>query len=318
MTFLKKSDILILYGYKEVLMRDFDYYKKQPKADTHNHLNLSMEYSDYKKWAGFEIPNFPRKMNGLDEMHEIIGQYTRPACTTAQHVIDLIEMSIMTAIKDNVVCIEGSVDIGFIKQFNENLDAFLEGISGIVKKYKNKIKIIPELGISKTIDQSFLKQWIEPMISSKVFKNIDLYGPEVSEGIEQCVYIFKLAEKYGLKKKAHVGEFSDAASVKYFVEMFDLDEVQHGIGAAQNDKVLQFLADRKIRCNVCPQSNIMLGAAKDLKSHPLRKMMDAGVPISIGTDDILFFGKTNSEQFYDLVKVNLITEKEADKLMAVR
>ena len=78
MTFLKKSDILILYGYKEVLMRDFDYYKKQPKADTHNHLNLSMEYSDYKKWAGFEIPNFPRKMNGLDDMHVIIGQY--PPC----------------------------------------------------------------------------------------------------------------------------------------------------------------------------------------------------------------------------------------------
>ena len=156
------------------------------------------------------------------------------------------------------------------------------------------------------------------MMAGKVFKNIDLYGPEVSEGIEQCLYIFKLAEKYGLKKKAHIGEFSDAASVKYFVEMFNLDEVQHGIGAAQNDKVLQFLADRKIRCNVCPQSNVMLGAVKDLRSHPLRKMMDAGVPISIGTDDILFFGKTNSEQFYDLVKVNLITEKEADKLMSVR
>ena len=118
-------------------MRDFDYYKKQPKADTHNHLNLSMNYSDYKKWAGFEIPNFPRKMNGLDEMHQIIGQYTRPACTTAQHVIDLIEMSIKSAIEDNVVYIEGSVDISFIKQFNGNLDLFLEVINNIVKKYRN-------------------------------------------------------------------------------------------------------------------------------------------------------------------------------------
>ena len=62
----------------------------------------------------------------------------------------------------------------------------------------------------------------------------------------------------------------------------------------------------------------MLGAAKDLKSHPLRKMMDAGVPISIGTDDILFFGKTNSEQFYDLVSEKVITEEEADQLMAIR
>ena len=44
MTFFEKSDIL--YSYKEVLMRDFDYYKKQSKADTHNHLNLSMNYSN--------------------------------------------------------------------------------------------------------------------------------------------------------------------------------------------------------------------------------------------------------------------------------
>lgn len=299
-------------------MRDFDYYKKQPKADTHNHLNLSMSYSIYKKWAGFEIPNFPRKMNGLDEMHNIISKYTRPACKTAQDVTDLIEMSIQEAINDNIVHLEGSIDIGFIKQFNDNLDKFLSFVDNLVKKNKKKISFIPELGIAKTMEKAFLKKWAEPMMESKVFKNIDLYGPEISEGIEDCVFLFKLAEKYGIKKKAHVGEFSDAASVKYFIEIFELDEVQHGIGAAQDNKILQFLADKKIRCNVCPQSNVMLGAVKNLKTHPLRKMLDAGVPLSIGTDDILFFEKTNSEQIYDLVKEKVITETEADKLMAVR
>lgn len=299
-------------------MRDFDYYRKQSKSDTHNHLNLSMPYSTYKKWAGFEIPNFPRKMNGLEEMHEVIGEYTRPACKTAQDVIDLIEMSIKAAIDDNVVYIEGSIDMGFIKQFNEDLDKFLSSIDNLVKKYKKNIKIAPELGIAKTMEQSFLKKWAKPMMESKVFKHIDLYGPEVLEGMDECIFLFKLAEKYNLKKKAHIGEFSDAKSVKHFVEIFELDEVQHGIGAAQDDKVLQFLADNKVRCNVCPQSNVMLGAVKSLKEHPLRKMMDAGVPVSIGTDDILFFGKTNSEQFYELVKEKIITEKEADELMAIR
>ncbi|MEL3912001.1 adenosine deaminase [Treponema pedis] len=299
-------------------MKDFDYYKKQPKSDTHNHLNLSMRYSAYKNWAGFEIPNFPRKMSGLDEMHEVIGKFTRPACQTAQDVMDLIEMSIQEAINDNVVHIEGSIDIGFIRQFDENLDKFLLFIDNLVKKHEKKIKIMPELGIAKTLEKPFIKKWAEPMMKSKIFKNIDLYGPEISEGIEDCVFLFKMAEKYGLKKKAHVGEFSDAASVKKFVEIFDLNEVQHGIGAAKDDKVLQFLADKKIRCNICPQSNIMLSAVKSLKTHPLRKMLDAGVPISIGTDDILFFEKTNSEQFYDLVKEQVITEAEADRLMAIR
>lgn len=299
-------------------MKDIDYYKKQPKADTHNHLNLSMRYEVYKNWAGFEIPNFPRKMNGLSEMHEIISKYTRPACKNAKDVMDLIEMSIQTAIADNVVQIEGSIDINFIRQFDENLDSFLFAVDNLVKKYKKNINILPELGFAKTLEKKFLQKWADPMLKSGIFKSIDLYGPEIFDGIEDCAFIFKLAEKYSIKKKAHVGEFSDAASVKKFVKMFDLQEVQHGIGAVQDDNVLQFLADRKIRCNVCPQSNIMLGAAKSLKTHPIRKMLDAGVPISLGTDDILFFDKTNSEQLYDLVKDKVITEIEADRLMAIR
>jgi hypothetical protein len=299
-------------------MRDLQYYEKAKKADTHNHLNLSMSYCRYKEWAGFSIPNFPRKLNGLSEMHEIIGEYTRPRCKTSKDVVDLISMSIQSAIDDNIVLLEGSIDMNFIRHFNEDIDAFLFQINELVRKYKDKITVIPELGIAKTLDRDFLKKWTHPLISSRVFKNIDLYGPEVSEGIEDFVYIFEMAGKYGLKKKAHVGEFSDAMSVKQFVECFSLDEVQHGIGAAKDDKVLQFLKDRKIRCNVCPASNVGLGAVKSLKEHPIGKMMRAGIPISLGTDDLMFFGKTNSMQLYELVKDGVITENEADVLIASR
>lgn len=299
-------------------MRELQYYKKAKKSDTHNHLNLSMSYYRYRKWAGFSIPRFPRKLHGLTEMHEIIGEYTRPRCKTSKDVVDLIDMSIQSATHDNVVLLEGSVDMNFIRHFNEDIDAFLYQIDALVKKHKDKITVVPELGIAKTLDRDFLKKWVQPLISSGVFKNIDLYGPEVSEGIEDFIYIFDMAGKYGLKKKAHVGEFSDAMSVKQFVECFSLDEVQHGIGAASDDKVLQFLADRKIRCNVCPASNVGLGAVKSLKEHPIGKMMRAGVPVSLGTDDLMFFGKTNSLQLYELVKENVITEQEADTLIDSR
>lgn len=299
-------------------MRELQYYKKAKKADTHNHLNLSMSYYRYKKWAGFTIPHFPRKLNGLDEMHEIISRYTRPRCKTREDVLDLIDMSIKSAIKDNVVLLEGSVDMNFIRHFNEDIDAFLFSIETLVKKYKDKIEIVPELGIAKTLDRDFLKKWVDPLITSGVFKNIDLYGPEISDGMEDFLYIFDMAGKHGLKKKAHIGEFSDAASVKRFVEYFSLDEVQHGIGAASDDGVLKFLADRKVRCNVCPASNVGLGAVKSLKEHPIGKMMRAGVLVSLGTDDLMFFGKTNSMQLYELVKEGVITELEADSLIEIR
>ena len=57
---------------------------------------------------------------------------------------------------------------------------------------------------------------------SGVYKSIDLYGPEIEEGIEEFSYIFKEAEKLGIKKKAHVGEFSNAHSVRHFVDFFSL------------------------------------------------------------------------------------------------
>lgn len=299
-------------------MKELQYYKKAKKADTHNHLNLSMSYYRYKKWAGFAIPHFPRKMNGLEEMHKIITEYTRPRCKTREDVINLIDMSIQSAIADNIVLLEGSVDMNFIHHFDEDMDALLLEIENLVKKHKSKIEVVAELGIAKTLDRAFLKKWTAPMIKSGVFKNIDLYGPEVSEGIEDFIYIFELAGKYGLKKKAHIGEFSDAKSVKEFVECFSLDEVQHGIGAASDDKVLQFLADKKIRCNVCPASNVGLGAVANLKEHPIGRMMRAGVPVSLGTDDLMFFGKTNSVQLYELVKACVITEEEADILINIR
>lgn len=292
------------------------YYIGQPKIDAHNHLNLGMHYNSYLAWSGIPISNFPRQLKGLDEMHDIISRYTRPRCKTADDVVSLIDMSIKDAIADGVTILEGSIDIGFMVHFKENIDKFLLMVSGFVEKYKGKIEMRPELGLGKTFDKKKISHWAPAMLESKIFKSIDLYGPEILEGIDDFKYIFDQATRLGLKKKAHAGEFSNAASVRYFVEYFDLHQIQHGIGAAQDDKVLRFLADHKIQCNVCPQSNVMLGAVKSLKDHPIKKMMDAGVPVTVATDDLLFFGHTVSRQIFNLVAEKVITEADAAKLLA--
>lgn len=158
-------------------MRELQYYKKAKKSDTHNHLNLSMSYYRYRKWAGFSIPRFPRKLHGLTEMHEIIGEYTRPRCKTSKDVVDLIDMSIQSATHDNVVLLEGSVDMNFIRHFNEDIDAFLYQIDALVKKHKDKITVVPELGIAKTLDRDFLKNGFNLLflvVYSKILIYMDL------------------------------------------------------------------------------------------------------------------------------------------------
>ncbi len=289
-------------------------FKSHKKKDAHNHLNLGMRYSKYVPWAGFSIPNFPRKLTGLTEMHEILEKYTRPRSATAKDVEDLITMAVETAIEDGVTILEGSADIGFVHHFG-SVDKFLIAIKAIHDKFKSKIDFRPELGMGKTFDFKLIQKWAPACIESGIFKSIDLYGPEVLDGLEKFKPFFDLSEKKGLKTKAHVGEFSDAKSVQKTVECFDLQEVQHGIGAAQDASVMSFLAKEKTRLNVCPQSNVMLSAVKSLEAHPIKKLCDAGVNVTIATDDVLFFDKTVSEQCVDLIKIGMFSKNEIEDLL---
>ncbi len=284
-------------------------FKSRPKKDAHNHLNLGMRYSKYVPWAGFSIPDFPRKLTGLTEMHEILDEYTRPRSATGKDVEDLLTMTVETAIDDGVTILEGSADIGFVNKFG-SVENFLMAVKEIKDKFKDKIDFRPELGMGKTFDFTSIKKWAPECIESGIFKSIDLYGPEVLDDLEKFKPLFKLAEKKGLKMKAHSGEFSDAKSVQAAVEFFDLQEVQHGIGAAKSKSVMKFLAENKIRLNVCPQSNVMLSAVKSLDVHPIRKLYDAGCNVTIATDDVLFFDRTVSEQCEDLVKIGMFSKEE--------
>lgn len=297
-------------------MKSENVFLKHRKLDAHNHLNLGMRYETYRKWAGFSIPDFPKaRYNRLDEMHQYIGKYTRPRAVTGEDAKTLISLSIEDAIADGVTSLEGSVDIQFVGHCGSSIDNFLTMVQEIKNKYASKIEFRPELGMGKLFPIDKINTWVPDCLKSGLFKSIDLYGPEVFEGLEAFKPIYDLAGKLGIKRKAHIGEFSSAETVKQFIDYFDLDEVQHGIGAVKDEAVLQYIADKKIRCNVTPASNEMLKAVPALKEHPMRKMFDAGIRLTICTDDLLFFGKTVSDQCQDLVDCGLFTQDEICKIL---
>ena len=286
------------------------------KVDCHNHLNLGMRYASYVPWAGFQIPNFPRKMNGLGEMHEVIGQYTRVRIATKKDVQDVITLAVQDAVADGITVLEGSFDINFVNHCGGNVDEFCQLAEDIRKKFEGKIDLRPELGMGKLFDKAKIDAWVPECIKSGVLKSLELYGSEVEDGLDDFGYIYDLAGQLGIKKKAHVGEFSDANSVKRFIEIFNLDEVQHGIGAAKDDKIMQFLKDKNIRCNITPASNVMLSAVPSLEEHPIKKFVEWGIPVTIGTDDLLFFNKSVSEQCVDLVNSGVLTVEQIKKIFS--
>jgi len=141
---------------------------------------------------------------------------------------------------------------------------------------------------------------------------LDLSGDELAQPIEVFQPLYRAAKSRGMRLKAHVGEWGTADDVRRAVELLELDEVQHGVAAAESPAVMRFLADRGIRLNICPTSNLLLGRVARLQDHPIRKLFDAGVRVTVNTDDAIVFGVGVSEEFLGLFQAGVLTAAELE------
>lgn len=114
--------------------------------------------------------------------------------------------------------------------------------------------------------------------------------------------------------KAHVGEFGTAEVIKEAVEELELDQVQHGIAAVNSKSVMRWLCDNKIQLNVCPTSNIMLSRVEDYNVHPIRKLYDNGIKVTINTDDMIIFDQSVSQEFFNLYNAGLFNANELNEI----
>jgi adenosine deaminase len=169
-----------------------------------------------------------------------------------------------------------------------------------------------QIGLSRHCKIVDLEKWIEPFLEHECFYSIDLYGDELAQPIENFKGIYRKAKEKGLILKAHVGEWGDADSVKRAVSELELNEVQHGISASQSPQVMNWLADNDIQLNICPTSNVMLGRVESIKKHPIRKLFDAGIKVTINSDDVLIFDSSVSGEYMKLFKAGIFNAEELD------
>ena len=110
--------------------------------------------------------------------------------------------------------------------------------------------------------------------------------------------IYRRAESLGLAGVAHAGEHGGPKEVAFAIEEFRAKRIQHGIGAMADPAVVEMLVDRSVPCDVCPGSNLALQAVTGHDSHPLRAMIEAGITVTLGTDDPPMF-QTNLLDEYE-------------------
>ncbi|MFZ3118636.1 MAG: adenosine deaminase, partial [Variovorax sp.] len=89
---------------------------------------------------------------------------------------------------------------------------------------------------------------------------------------------------------AHAGEEGPAAYVREAIELLDVQRIDHGNSSLDDPALLQVLAQRQVPLTVCPLSNLKLKVVPSMDVHPLKKLMDAGLCVTVNSDDPSFFG----------------------------
>ncbi|MDO9457108.1 adenosine deaminase [Nocardioides sp.] len=124
-----------------------------------------------------------------------------------------------------------------------------------------------------------------------------LGGPEIGVPRPQFAPHFDTARAAGLHSVPHAGETTGPETIWDALRLLGAERIGHGTSAAADPALLAHLADRAIPLEVCPSSNIATRAVATLAEHPLRQFVEAGVVVTINSDDPPMFGTTLNREY---------------------
>ena len=120
--------------------------------------------------------------------------------------------------------------------------------------------------------------------------------------------------KEGYIPLAHAGEEGSAAYVWEAIDILGIKRIDHGNNALQDENLVQEIIKRDIALTVCPLSNSALRVVDNLKNHPLKKMMDLGLKVTVNSDDPAYFGGQINKNYEAIQEALNLTKSDLYQL----
>lgn len=168
----------------------------------------------------------------------------------------------------------------------------VDGIGGVLERSE------AELGISTLLIAAFHRDRdsadaldvLEQLLVTAPIVGIGLDNAEIGypPGLFQDVYA--RAERAGLRRTAHAGEEGPPQNIRDALDLLHAERIDHGISVVQDPDLVARVAREQVPFTVCPVSNVRLRAVPALSEHPLLAMMEAGMLVSLNSDDPPYFG----------------------------
>nr|MCR5154367.1 adenosine deaminase [Lachnospiraceae bacterium] len=143
---------------------------------------------------------------------------------------------------------------------------------------------------------------------------IDLAGAEALFPTKDFEDLFVLAKKKHIPFTIHAGEAAGPESIECALK-FGAKRIGHGVRALEKPELVKELAKKRIPLELCPTSNLNTAIFKEYTEYPLRQLMDAGVLVTINTDDPSIEGTNIKKEYERMIKAFSLTQEEIKGLL---
>lgn len=273
-----------------------------PKAETHLHLEGSTPAElidqafaqERRRERPFWRPDF--RYRSFDEFEALYAADVMPFYDSAQRFHDAARGMLATCVAQGCRYVETSFHLPGLNYARLDGPAVLAAIRAAVPAGLT-VKIFGGLCHD---DYAAHGPLIETALGWEGLDGLDLHGPEYRPMEPWTADVWARARAAGKFTKAHAGEFMPASYVAWVLDHLKVTRVEHGVRSVEDADVVARLVAEGVALDVCPISNVKLAVAgvQNMGAHPLRRLFDAGVKVTINTDDTYFFGNTLEEEYF--------------------
>ncbi len=267
-----------------------DFLQELPKAELHLHLEGSVEPETLHELdpgtpleelrALYQYPDFDAFLRAFGA----VGKRLRTPEDYGLITRRLLERLAAQNVRYAEIIVAAGVVLWKGQDFAPIFDAIEDGAAGSPVEVRWILDAVRQFGVEPAMQ-------VVELAAARRERGVVAFGIGGSEQrgpAEWFTEVFAAARRAGLRLTAHAGEGTSAQSVWAALEL-GAERIGHGISAIDDPELVRHLRDRQIPLEICLTSNLVTGVVPGLEAHPVRRLFEAGVPVTLNTDDPAMF-----------------------------
>jgi adenosine deaminase len=278
-------------------------YRSLPKVELHRHLEGSLRLTtmlDIARQHDIPIPEDAFGLSNLVQVQDdesfsfrnFLAKFDtlRLFYRSPEVIRRITREAVEDAAKDNVRYMElrfTPVALSRAERFplDEVMDWVAASARDAAVEFGVGVKLIPSVNRHEGPELAEQVAWLAAERLGHGVVGMDLAGNEAEFASKPFYGLFREARQAGLQIAIHAGEWGPAANVREAIQELGADRIAHGVRVLEDESVTRLARDHQTPFEVCVTSNYQSGVVAEPGAHPLPRMLDSGLNVTINTDD---------------------------------